>query len=80
MIIAEVRSRNVPVEVLCLDVQSEHVSEQSGERAGNIPRGIGREICWRAGRRRPPRFCIAEIHFISFQAARDQLERLAATI
>ena len=38
VVIAEVRPRYVPVEVLGLQVQREHVGEQDGERAGDIPR------------------------------------------
>ena len=42
VVVAEVRPRHMPVEVLGLHVQCEHVGEQGGERAGNIARGVRR--------------------------------------
>ena len=36
MVIAEMRARDVPVEVLSFDVQREHIGEQYVERARNI--------------------------------------------
>ena len=51
MVVAEVRARHVPVEVLRLQVEREHIGEQRVERAGDVARGVGAEV----GRRRERR-------------------------
>jgi hypothetical protein len=45
MIITEMAARYVPVEFLGLETKSEHVGKQGRQRGGNIPRGIGRQVC-----------------------------------
>ena len=44
MIVAEMRSADVPVEVLGLQIKREHIGEQRVERAGDIAAGIVAEI------------------------------------
>src|SRR4029077_1868771 len=44
VIVAEVRTRHVPVKILGLQVQREEIGEQLGESAGNIPGGVSRQV------------------------------------
>ena len=44
VIVAEVRARHVPVEILGLPVESGHVGQEYVQPARQVPRGIGAEI------------------------------------
>src|SRR5260370_36072202 len=45
MIVAEMRARHVPVEILGLEVERIDVGQQNVERAGEFLGGVGAEIC-----------------------------------
>src|SRR5258707_5243847 len=66
MIVAKMRTRHVPMKVLRLQIQSEHVGEQDIQRARKIPHGIRLQVAWRV-ERSGPRFGISNsnLHFLS---------------
>src|SRR5712671_5403465 len=66
MIIAEMRTRHVPMKVLRLQIQREHVGEQDIQRARNIPHGIRLQVAWGV-ERSGPCFGISSsnLHFLS---------------
>lgn len=51
VIIPKVRSRDMPMEILGLDVQGEHVGQQRGEFGGYFPHPLFRQTCRRSERR-----------------------------
>ena len=44
VVIAKVRAAHVPVEILRLEVQGEHVGQDAVQRAGDVGRGARREV------------------------------------
>src|SRR5271170_5356422 len=46
MVIAEMRAAHVPVEILRLEVESEHVGEHLAQLGGNLYDGIAAQVCW----------------------------------
>jgi len=44
VVVAEVRAGQVPVEVLGLQVQREHVCQQRSQRAGDVGSGLGTQV------------------------------------
>src|SRR5258707_14189487 len=70
MIVAKMRTRHVPMKVLRLQIQSEHVGEQDIQRARKIPHGIRLQVAWRV-ERSGPRFGISNsnLHFMAASVA-----------
>ena len=64
VIVAKMRPRHVPVKVLGLEVEREHVGKESIQRPRDVPHCIGLEVGRRVERCHPPRFCIVGIHRI----------------
>src|SRR5205807_1412195 len=62
MIVAEVRTRHMPMEVLRFQVEREHIREQGIERPGNVAHSIGREISRRRERRFAQFLCFLDFH------------------
>ena len=60
MIITEMGPRHVPMKVLRLHIEGEHVSKENRERTGNIVDGISFQVGWRFERSRPE--CCGVIH------------------
>ena len=55
MIVAEVRAGHMPMEILGLQIEREHVGEQDIERAGNLRNRVGAQVGRRIERCNPPR-------------------------
>jgi hypothetical protein len=62
VVIPEMRTRHMPMEVLRLDVQGEKIGQQRGQRSRKVARRVGRQICRRAERRCPAGFEIDVVH------------------
>jgi hypothetical protein len=70
VIIAEVRTGHVPVEVLCLHVEGKYVGQQRREGLRKVLRGVRSEISRRNERGNAPSLCNRAVHdLISFQSA-----------
>jgi hypothetical protein len=57
MVVAEVRTGDVPVEILGLDIEREKVGQQRRERAREVPDRIGIQVRRRGERGLAVRFC-----------------------
>jgi hypothetical protein len=62
MIVAKVRARHVPVEVLGLQVERQHVRQEDVERTGDVAHRIGLEIGAGLQRRGPQCLGVSNVH------------------
>src|SRR5208337_1945518 len=71
VVVPEMRTRHVPVEVLCLQVEREHIGEQPREGGGDLARGVCPEVGRGAKRRLLPLYGRFRVHDrIPFTVAR----------
>ena len=65
VIVAKVRTRDVPVEVLGLEIEGEHVGEQAVERARDVADGLRGQTGRGVQRRRTARLGFLDVHAVT---------------